>query len=65
MGLIGKGSWLVVGIALIILGALLRSDVFEWLLDAAGFILIILGVIAAIVGLVGLFTGSRGRSGEY
>ena len=60
MGISGKGGWLVLGILLIVAGALLKSNLVEWLLDFTGWIMIIIGVIVAIVGLIGLVTGKRG-----
>ncbi len=57
----GKSSLILIGIVLIILGALLRSGLIQWLLDFMGIILVIIGVIVLIVGLVQMITGrSRG-----
>ena len=61
----GAGGWLVFGIILLVLGLLIRSDLFDWLIDATGFILIIIGIIAIIVALVTLITGGKRRSGNY
>ena len=62
MGIFGKGSWLVMGGILLVLGLLLRSGLIQWLLDLMGTILIIVGIIAVIVGLVGLVTGKKSGS---
>tara|TARA_Y100001001_G_C7939085_1_gene284880 strand:- start:610 stop:789 length:180 start_codon:yes stop_codon:yes gene_type:complete len=57
----GKNSLILIGIVLIIIGALLRSGLIQWLLDFMGIILVIIGVIVLIVGLVQMITGrSRG-----
>jgi hypothetical protein len=61
----GAGGWIVVGIALIILGAVLRTGILQWLLDIMGWILIIMGVIAVILGGVSLITGKKSRSGGF
>ena len=61
----GAGGWLVFGIALLILGLLIRSDLFDWLINATGFILIVIGIIAVIVALVTMITGSKRRSGNF
>ena len=65
MGLFGAGGWLVFGIILLVLGLLMRSALFQWLIDAMGFILIIVGIIAVIVALVTMITGKGRRSGNY
>ena len=65
MGLFGAGGWLVLGIILVVLGLLVRSALFQWLIDAMGFILIIVGIIAVIVALVTMITGKGRRSGSY
>ena len=59
MGLLGKSSWLGIGVVLLVVGILLRSGLIQWLLDLMGVVLIVAGVIAVIVGLVGLITGKN------
>lgn len=54
-----NGSMLVVGIILIVLGALVQSDLFSFLLDIIGWIVIIAGVIAGVIGLVGMIKGNK------
>ena len=57
----GKSSLILIGIVLIVIGALLRSGLIQWLLDFMGIILVIIGVIVLVVGLVQIVTGrSRG-----
>ena len=63
MGMFGAGGWLVFGIILLVLGLLMRSALFQWLIDAMGFILIVVGIIAIIVALVTMITGRGRRSG--
>ena len=46
------GGQIVAAIALIILGIMVQSAIFEFLLDIVGWILIIAGVILAIQGLL-------------
>jgi hypothetical protein len=52
-----KSSLIVMGIVLIIIGALLRSGLIQWLLDFMGILLLIIGGITLIVGLVQMITG--------
>ena len=53
-----KGAgFFVVGAVLIVMGVILRWDLIDWLIDATGFVLIVIGAIAGIIGLVQMFTG--------
>ncbi len=61
----GAGGWIVVGIALLVLGWLLKSNLLEAILDIVGWIIIIIGVIAIILGGVSLITGKKGRGGNF
>ena len=61
----GAGGWILVGIALIVLGWLLQSGLVKALLDIAGWIIIIMGVIAIILGGFRLISGNKGRSGGF
>ena len=57
----GKSSLILIGIVLIVIGALLQSRLIEWLLDVMGIILVIVGVIVLILSVVQMITGrSRG-----
>ena len=57
----GKSSLILIGIVLIVIGALLQSRLIEWLLDVMGIILVINGVIVLILAVVQIITGrSRG-----
>ena len=62
---LGGGSLLIAGIFLVVLGWLIQSEIVEWLLDVAGVIVIIVGVIVGLYGLVRMFTGGKGRESEY
>ena len=55
---------LVVGIFLVIVGWLVLSPIFEWLLDIAGVLIIIGGAIVGVIGIVKMFTG-RGGSDDF
>ena len=61
MALFGAGGWLGLGVILIIVGFLIKSGIVEALLDLMGWILILVGVIAIIVALVSMVTGSKRR----
>ncbi len=53
---------LFAGIALVILGAILRWNLIDWLIDATGFILLVIGAILIIVGLFKMIAGgSKGN----
>ena len=65
MNKLGGGGLLVVGIFLVLLGALVQSNILEWLLDIIGFITIVAGVIVGIVGLVKMFSGGNGGSSDF
>ena len=61
----GGGGLILVGIILVIMGAVLRWDLIDWLIDATGFVLIVVGIVIGIVGLFQMLTGGRGRSADY
>jgi len=65
MKMFGSGSGIVIGIALVVLGLLLKSSLVEILLDFIGWSIIIMGIIAIIAGGVSLFSGKRGRAGNF
>ena len=63
MGKLGGGGLILVGIVLVLVGALLQSNLIEWLLDIIGLVIIIGGVVMGIVGLVKMFSGGGDSSG--
>ena len=65
MKMFGSGSGIVIGIALVVLGLLLKSSWVEILLEFIGWSIIIMGIIAIIAGGVSLFSGKRGRAGNF
>ena len=64
MGKTSGFGLLVLGVFLVIVGWLVQSSIFEWLLDIAGLMIIIGGVIVGVVGIVKMFTG-RGGSDDF
>lgn len=62
---VGGGSLILAGIILIILGAVLRWDLIDWLIDATGFVLIVVGIVVGIVGLIQMLTGGGRRTSDY
>ena len=61
-----KGAgFFAVGAVLIILGVILRWDLIDWLIDATGLLLIVMGAIAGIIGLIQMFSGGGERSSDY
>ncbi len=65
MGNVSAGGWLVMGIVLLVLGLLVRSRLFEFLVDFTGLILIVIGLIAVVVALVSMISGKGRRSGSF
>ena len=55
---------LVIGLFLVIVGWLVQSSIFEWLLDIIGLVIIVGGIIVGVTGLVKLVTG-RGGSSDF
>ena len=52
MGKLGGGSIIVLGIVIALLGILLMTDILDWLLSFAGFVLLVAGVIMVGVGVI-------------
>ena len=65
MNKLGGGGLLVAGIILVLLGALIQSDLLAWLLDVIGFVIVAAGVILGIVGLVKMFSGSKSGASDF
>ncbi len=65
MDKLGAGGWIVVGIALILLGWLVQSGIVAFLLNIIGWIIGIGGVIAIILGGFSLILGKKGRAGGF
>jgi len=59
MGKLGGGSVIVLGIVIALLGVLLMTDILDWLLSFAGFVLLVAGVIMVGVGVM----SNRNRGG--
>ncbi len=61
-----KGSSLVVlGITLVVLGALLQSGIVEWLLDVIGYVTVLGGLVIGAFGVVKMVLGRDGASSDY
>lgn len=58
----GNAGTLIVGFLLVIFGAILMSGIIDFLIDMAGLIILIIGVIIVLFGLFHVFAG--GNSGE-
>ena len=65
MSRLGGSGILVMGILLLIVGIVLRWDLIDWLIDAAGLVLIIIGIILIVIGVVQAFSGGGRKSGGY
>ena len=55
-------SLLMLGLIVIAGGWFVQSGIVEWLLDVIGFIMIVTGILAAVVGLIQMLTGGGRRS---
>jgi hypothetical protein len=62
---LGSSSLILAAIFLIVVGAILKSGLIAWLIDAIGLLLIVLGVILGIIGLINVLMGSRRKSRGY
>ena len=60
----GGAGVLVAGIILVVFGILLRGDFFAWIVDATGFVLIVIGIVLGIAGAIAMLSGG-GRSRGY
>ena len=56
---------LVIGVVLIVLGWFVQSNIFEWILNAIGIIIIIIGVVVVIIAGVSAFSGRNRSSGRF
>jgi len=66
MGNLGGASMLVTGIVLFLVGMILRLPLLDFLIDTAGLIALIVGIVLIIISLVQMFTGgNKSRTSEY
>jgi len=65
MNKVRGAGFLAVGAVFFTLGIILRLELIDWLIDATGFVLIVIGAIAGIIGLIQMFSGRGQRSSEY
>ena len=61
MGKTGAGGLILIAVAMIVTGLVLRWDLVDWLIDAVGFLFIAGGLITGVVGSLKLLIGRRGR----
>ena len=57
-------SLLMLGLIIIAAGWFVQSGVLEWLLNVIGFIMIITGILASVIGLIQMLSGG-GRRRRY
>ncbi|MDP6714309.1 MAG: hypothetical protein QF368_06775 [SAR202 cluster bacterium] len=62
MGKAGGAGLLIAGIVLVILGAVLRWDLIDWLIDTTGLLLILIGVVLLIIGIVQMMSNKQTSS---
>ncbi|MBI4298780.1 MAG: hypothetical protein HY666_03375 [Chloroflexi bacterium] len=61
MNKFGGGTLILVGIAMIVFGFLLRSPITDFLVDLLGLIAIIAGVVVGVIGVLN-YLGSKQRA---
>ena len=54
MGFLGKSGWVVIGLFLLVVGLLIKSDLISGLLEVIGWLMVVAGI-----GVVGLVTGKK------
>ena len=62
---LGGGGLLIAGIVLVLLGALIQSDILAWLLDILGFLIIVAGVIVGIMGIISMISGKKDGASDF
>ena len=64
MGKAGGFGLLMAAVVLVILGAVLRWDLIDWLIDTTGLILILIGIVLGIIGLAQMMS-NKGTSSDF
>ena len=59
------GGLFLAAITLVIFGVILRWDLIDGIIDATGFMLIVIGAIIGIIGLIQMFSGGGKKSGDF
>ena len=62
---VGGGGLVVAGLFMIFLGWVIQSNILEWLLNILGFVVIVGGVIAGVVGLIMMLSGRKSPSSDF
>lgn len=57
----GTQAYFVIGIVLVLLGLLFLSPVVRWIITAFGYIFIVLGAIAIVLGIINWLSDLRRR----
>ena len=65
MSKLGGSGLLIAGFLLVILGAILRSGILQWLLELLGVIIIAVGIAVGVYGLIKMFSGGETDSSDY
>ena len=63
MGKVGGSSLVVLGIFLVIAGWIIGSNIVEGLLDVLKWIMVTIGIVAGIIGIIQMMSGSKSSSG--
>ena len=62
MSNLGRGGMLVTGIVLFIVGLILSLPLLDFLIDTAGLIALIVGIVLIIISIVQMVTGGNKSS---
>ena len=65
MSRVQGGGLILVGGIFVFAGVLLRWDLVDWIIDTAGFLLIVVGAVIGIIGLIKMFSGGGQSSSSY
>ncbi len=62
MNKLGGSGLIVFGVALFVMGLVLRWDLIDWLIDAVGLLFLLAGAGVGIAGIVRVFFGRKTAS---
>ena len=65
MSKLGGAGLIVIGVFLLAVGLVLRWDLIDWLIDAVGFLFLLVGAGVGIAGIVKLLFRGEARSSSF
>ena len=58
-------QWFVLGIVLLVVGLVIQTSLFQWLVDMAGWLMVIIGIGMIAVALFSKLFGKKQGQGAY